>query len=644
MFVVLGSLLCLAGCSSPSEKGEAKSPPSSAPTSGAAEVPVRPGVDASATIGGFTVSVPGHAVGGEGRMTAASSPAPETAVGLRRVGTGVRVDLDGGQLKGVATVSFPVPAQWDQRLLPIIAWQDGHGGWRWLPTTWTPGQLSATAQTDHFSSGFLGSLDVRALAGDALKGFTSWMTGRADVAAPRCAAQDTARAKVRVSSDGGDSVKWCLGVEGGKTVLKIANNRITYTQITYPSSWKVLSGQRYGISLDALTQFTATKAAQALTRPGKSVILIDKGKTVSFSLPSGADARVLAEISFYAYAFEILGLAFQVETKVAELAGVQLGKNGLDRLIRLINGTGKLDAWGEAGRDCLQSFTEEFTNELTEPVEPGKTAGAIITMAGKCVVAMGKISASESGPLIFFGSLILDAVMTVVTAVITAVKLLVVSIREIWDSLASFGGKSNPIYLIRLTPTSVPTQIVKINPLSATGKVKSGYQVQPVTDGALDCSFGPSASPSAVSGGIYECGGTASYADVCWVPQGSPDAYCGGEPWNRTLRQWPLSEWPLPAVEPRTDPRPWGVVLADGTKCRRRIGGAWSGRPDGWIPNYGCEGKEFVVLSDPTGKHPDVDESKPTWVVRIGELSDTAKSLPAPQSIAVRTAYFATDR
>jgi hypothetical protein len=51
---------------------------------------------------------------------------------------------------------------------------------------------------------------------------------------------------------------------------------------------------------------------------------------------------------------------------------------------------------------------------------------------------------------------------------------------------------------------------------------------------------------------------------------------------------------------------------------------------------------EFVVLADSNNNYADIDKSRPTWVVRVGVLSDTATSLPAPKPVAVRTAYFAS--
>jgi hypothetical protein len=39
-----------------------------------------------------------------------------------------------------------------------------------------------------------------------------------------------------------------------------------------------------------------------------------------------------------------------------------------------------------------------------------------------------------------------------------------------------------------------------------------------------------------------------------------------------------------------------------------------------------------------------IDKSKPTWIVRIGELDDVVTSRQRPRPMAVRTAYFAVSR
>jgi hypothetical protein len=233
------------------------------------------------------------------------------------------------------------------------------------------------------------------------------------------------------------------------TVLKVANNRITYTEISYPKTWKVIEGQRYGVSLRALADFAVTKVSAALDRPGREAVLVEGGKTVVFSLPAEATAKAVAQISFYSWALQALGLALDIETKIAKLAGIELKKNGLDRLIGIVTNPGKLDDWGKAGQDRLKSYTEQFTDDLTAPVELGDTALKIFHFAGTCAIAMGSVSATESGPLIFPASLLLDAVSAVVGAIVSAAQLLVSIGREIWDSVATFGGGGNPVYVFR---------------------------------------------------------------------------------------------------------------------------------------------------------------------------------------------------
>jgi hypothetical protein len=614
----------------------------STPAAKATGVPIGAGATGTAAVGGFRVTVPASAVTGTGRLTAVqSSNLPASAAGVKRIGTGVHVDLGGAGLRGLATVSFDISPRWNKNVIPVVVWQDGAGGWRWLPTDWKPGRTTVTAQTDHFSDGFLGGLDIGAEAREAANRLGTWFTGRAGVAQPACAGQDAARARLQITSGSGDSVKWCLGNEGGQTVLKIANNRITYTEISYPKNWKVIAGQRFGVSLSALADFAVTKFSDALQRPGYETILVQGGKTVEFSVPAGSQAKVIAQISFYSWALQALGLALDIETKIAKLAGIELKKNGLDRLIGIVTDPAKLDGWGKAGQECLTSYTEQFTDDLLKPVELGDTALKIFNFAGTCAIAMGKVSASESGPLIFPASVLLDAVSTIVAAIVSAAQLLVSIGREIWDSLASFGGGGNPVYIIRLTPRVTPTAVVKIDPVRADGSPKPGYAVQS-EDFTLDCTPYVYPSPSAVSDNIYACGSVATNADVCWIQPGADHAYCAVSPWDKELRRFDLTQSPVPAVKPTRDPRPWGLVLANGTQCLRRIGGSWSGRPDGWVGAYACEGVEFVVLADPSNDYQDIDKSRPTWTVRVGELDDSATSLPAPRPVAVRIAYYAS--
>jgi hypothetical protein len=88
-------------------------------------------------------------------------------------------------------------------------------------------------------------------------------------------------------------------------------------------------------------------------------------------------------------------------------------------------------------------------------------------------------------------------------------------------------------------------------------------------------------------------------------------------------------------------PDPWALELDNGLKCRIRNGGAWSYRSDGLIPAYGCSPGDKVVLVEQSGNPDVVDKRAKLWTVRIGILDDKTTGSPPPQTVHVRTAYFA---
>jgi len=637
------ALACLLPVTSACTKGSRQEPSASrSPSPGG--VVVRAGMDAKAGSGDASVHIPGTSLVGEGELHVdAALDLPSTAAGVKRFGDGVQVELSGARLSGRATVSFKVPDGWDPKVVPVVVWQDGSGGWRWLPTSaWKPGQPSVTAQTDHFSAGFLGGFDIGAESRRAFEQFQSWMVGRASVAQPQCAAETLLRTQVRVTSDGGDSVKWCAGIEGGHTVLRIANNRLAYTQVTYPAGWKVVAGNRFGLSADALIQFLGTQAEQIQKPRGKAVVLIRSGDSVTLQLPPSPTAQVSAEVSQMAYGLQILELAAAVRGAVMRAAGQAVKSDGwVERMVKTVTSGDPSKAWVEAAKSCMDSFRTQYTDDLFEVVEDPAVVEKTMKFMVKCTAAMARVSLDESGIALFLGGVVLGLVDLVVSTVGAALSLLVISGREIWDQLAKFGGKSDPIYDIRFAPKVLPTEIVRVKPLTSTGEVRPGWKVED-TGESLECApFGEGyPSSGAVSAGIYSCGPTAASADVCWVVSGGP-ALCGGDPWEKKLYRWRLADAVLPPVQPEAAPWPWGLQLADGTRCRLRNGGSWAGRPDGRNGAYRCYDVDFVVLSDSNDNYRYLDKRTSVWKVWIGRLDDSAKSLPPPKPVAVAKAYYA---
>lgn len=181
------------------------------------------------------------------------------------------------------------------------------------------------------------------------------------------------------------------------------------------------------------------------------------------------------------------------------------------------------------------------------------------------------------------------------------------------------------------------TEVVYVVAVDVDGQPSSGYQEQPSegTNTVSDCA----ASPSAVSPDIYQCSPSAASADVCWPA--TPDSLlCVNDPWDKHLHRVTVGN-PLLQVQPTAIPQPFALLLDDGTRCRRRNGGAWGGRDDGYVGAYGCQSPALTVLVQPGQQV--IDRSAPMWTVKVGELGAADPHFPPPQTRTVTTAWFAGD-
>ncbi len=179
-----------------------------------------------------------------------------------------------------------------------------------------------------------------------------------------------------------------------------------------------------------------------------------------------------------------------------------------------------------------------------------------------------------------------------------------------------------------------PTEVVDVVAVDAGGEPAAGYAVE-----AGSPVEGCYASEAAVGPNIVECWPSAAGANVCWVRSGGVSLLCGVEPWEKVLRRSESAK-PVDRVEALPSPKPWGIELADGTRCSLRNGGSWGGRADGYTGAYSCRGKGSVVLSPPDGKGL-VDRSRSAWTVLVGDLGDGNPEFPEPVRVRVATAYFA---
>jgi len=176
---------------------------------------------------------------------------------------------------------------------------------------------------------------------------------------------------------------------------------------------------------------------------------------------------------------------------------------------------------------------------------------------------------------------------------------------------------------------------VVIRPVTAAGRPAAGYTVVPGTQGTADCTAPiGSASPAAVDGGIVECSPAFLYAVACWRRSTARSVLCYRDPWSKQLTQLP-TDGPVANPAATRIPSPLGLLLADGSRCSLRIGGAWSnldGHPE-LYGTYGCDHQIAVWgLADRDG----IDRSAPAWTVRVAPMSGHGTL----HTVAVRAAYY----
>lgn len=182
------------------------------------------------------------------------------------------------------------------------------------------------------------------------------------------------------------------------------------------------------------------------------------------------------------------------------------------------------------------------------------------------------------------------------------------------------------------------TEVLRVVAVDAHGQPSAGYREQP-SDATPTVVSDCAASPATVSADIYQCWPSAAGADACW-PAAAGSLLCLNDPWDNQLHRVTVGG-PLPQVQPTASPEPLALLLDDGTRCRRRNGGAWGGRDDGYVGAYGCESSSLMVLVKPD--HDVVDRGTPRWTVRVGELGAAAPHFAPPEIRTVRTAWFVGD-
>lgn len=421
------------------------------------------GTSASADTGLPLVSLP---AGTDGTVTVQEThdPVPRTdLVTARSSVVDVVVETQPPQGQG-AEIRWPLPEEWQEGWEPVVVWEDGDGGWRWLPTERRAGPDGevAVATTDHFSRGFLASFDPDGVAGDLLDSATDLFTGRAGAEVPVCEGSDQVGDLVEVVSDAvdgvgeGDAVLWCAGVEDGEPILRVTNNRRILAQVLVPTNADVIEEGR-GISLTkglAAIGASVEFFAQGLPQD-RTVLLLEQGATVTVQLPRDERSGVEVSASGVGYLLSTLILGIDTYTTVVGAAGLDAQATP-DRLLRFLGtGDGGSDDWLLAAVGCMRDFTDAYTDDLTAPVELGETMEDTFSMLVGCGMSLGAVSIDSSGPLGWIVSATVSSIAGLLSVVVTALELLVAVGREAIDAL---WGEEDAIYQVVTQPVAGPAR------------------------------------------------------------------------------------------------------------------------------------------------------------------------------------------
>jgi hypothetical protein len=113
------------------------------------------------------------------------------------------------------------------------------------------------------------------------------------------------------------------------------------------------------------------------------------------------------------------------------------------------------------------------------------------------------------------------------------------------------------------------TEVLLVQPTSASGRLKSGYKVVSVVSG--ECHGGS----RVVAGEVYSC----DLHNPCWSSANRRVAYCLESPWLHEIFEVRVSRPLPPDHEVRSEP-PWGVELTSDKRCEatRGMGESYRGQ------------------------------------------------------------------
>jgi hypothetical protein len=347
---------------------------------------VEPVADTTVAAGPLEVVIPAGAASG-GELVVEEGPEPTLVPdGIVALGSTSVVSLADGSLDGSMALSFEAPAELSEDQVPIVMAKETEGDWHWLPTSWEGGGERVTAELTGPGQVFLARFDRTSSVDDAVEEFTSKANNPSKAPDPDCGDEQRALdAGLEVSSESGDAVKWCAGVdtiesnptttgydidpstEGVQaTVLRVTNNSRMFDEVGYPEDWPAVDGS--GHALPGQTLRTRLGLAGTI-RDGLASRLLAPGETLALLLPDGGvdlAGTVTADLSAAAWTLSTIDFATSTYTRLVTGVDEELGGQVRAAREALVGALAAGSAWEVA------TAPEEPTPSggIVEPVEP----------------------------------------------------------------------------------------------------------------------------------------------------------------------------------------------------------------------------------------------------------------------------------
>jgi hypothetical protein len=302
----------------------------------------------------------------------------------------------------------------------LVYFDEPTGAWVPVESTYDPASGELVAQSSHLSLWSRLTVDAGALAGKVRDLLTGYLDAADAVVQPSCPREAEAKGRgVTVSSDSGNIVKWCVGLnDSGTVVLQVANNRHFSVEADFPPGWTVARLPSNAPHSDRALNWIAEKATTAPN--GQKPVIIRGAETVEFTIPTGSsgEAHVLPSPPAYLLsALEFGGQTFAMT--LGQIPGApQVDASTLEKVYDAVF----------SSAECANALDKLMVTDVTDAVSAGEVFRAMTNTSMGCVSKAAKTATGATGTVAGFA---FGAVLWLADGI----KLVVDGVKSIIDSV-----------------------------------------------------------------------------------------------------------------------------------------------------------------------------------------------------------------